>query len=62
MKDGSTAIDVHTKPTASLVLRIYSNPYNLTGFTACAVCGKSLSKEKSKNGAPAVQGQRFSAK
>ncbi|KAI9845261.1 MAG: hypothetical protein M1837_005017 [Sclerophora amabilis] len=29
---------------------------------ACAMCGKSQSKEKSSSGAPAVQGQKFSAK
>ncbi|KAI4134537.1 MAG: hypothetical protein LQ347_001438 [Umbilicaria vellea] len=29
---------------------------------ACAMCGKGLSKEKSTDGAPVVQGQKFSAK
>ncbi|KAI9675324.1 MAG: hypothetical protein M1817_001227 [Caeruleum heppii] len=29
---------------------------------ACAMCGKSLTKDKSTGGAPIVQGQRFSAK
>jgi len=29
---------------------------------ACAMCGKSQSKEKSTNGAPVIQGQKFSAK
>ncbi|KAA6414049.1 MAG: hypothetical protein FRX48_02411 [Lasallia pustulata] len=29
---------------------------------ACAMCGKGLSKEKATDGAPVVQGQKFSAK
>ncbi|KAL8829537.1 MAG: hypothetical protein Q9191_001964 [Dirinaria sp. TL-2023a] len=29
---------------------------------ACAMCGKSLTKEKSNSGGPVIQGQRFSAK
>ncbi|CAF9938682.1 MAG: hypothetical protein HETSPECPRED_001153 [Heterodermia speciosa] len=29
---------------------------------ACAMCGKSQNKEKSNNGAPVIQGQKFSAK
>ena len=29
---------------------------------ACAMCGKSQTKEKSNNGAPVIQGQKFSAK
>lgn len=32
------------------------------GKIACAMCGKSLSKQKATEGAPVVQGQKFSAK